>query len=69
MEARDFISALMSRGLTQAFIAERTGIPQPTISKVVTGRVNDVLSANYRKLQALHDEVIRDPNKKHPVAA
>lgn len=59
MEARDFISDLLASGLTQAGIAERTGIPQPTISKVVTGRVSDVLSANYRKLQALHSEIVR----------
>jgi transcriptional regulator with XRE-family HTH domain len=57
MEARDFISDLLAKGLTQAVIAERTGIPQPTISKVVTGRVSDVLSTNYRKLEALHTEV------------
>ena len=43
--------------MTQARIAALTGIPQPTISKVVTGRVADVLSVNYRKLQALHMDV------------
>ena len=57
MEARDFIAALSERGLTQQQIADRTGIPQPTISKVARGDVADVLSRNYRKLQALHEEV------------
>ena len=58
MEARDFINALTASGLTQSDIAERTGIPQPTISKVARGDVADVLSRNYRKLQVLHDELI-----------
>ena len=55
MEARDFVLALMERGLTQVDIASRTGIPQPTISKVARGEVADVMSRNYRKLQALYD--------------
>ena len=63
MEARDFIVALIAQGLTQSQIAERTGIPQPTISKVARGDVKDVLSTNYRKLQALFAE------KCGPVAA
>jgi len=58
MEARDFVEALIGKGLTQSQIAERTGIPQPTISKVARGDVSDVLSRNYRKLQALHAELI-----------
>ena len=55
MEARDFVIALIERGLTQVDIAERTGIPQPTISKVARGDVADVMSRNYRKLQALYE--------------
>lgn len=58
MEARDLIADLLAGGMTQTVIAARTGIPQPTISKVATGRVADVLSANYRKLQALHAAVV-----------
>ncbi len=58
MEARDFIAALVERGWTQQQIAARTGIPQPTISKVLRAEVEDVLSRNYRKLQALHSEVM-----------
>ena len=57
MEARDYVSELVQLGWTQARIAERTGIPQPTISKVLRGDVSDVLSRSYRKLQALHSEV------------
>lgn len=61
MEARDFIAALVQAGLTQQQIADRTGIPQPTISKVLRGDVADVLSRNYRKLQALHAELGSPP--------
>lgn len=58
MEAKDYIAALVEHGLTQSQIAERTGIQQPTLSKVLRGDVADVLSRNYRKLQALHAELI-----------
>jgi transcriptional regulator with XRE-family HTH domain len=57
MEAQDYVLAIRSEGLTQAQIAERTGIPQPTISKIERGEVKDVMSKNYRALQALHAEV------------
>ncbi len=63
MEARDYVKALIEAGLTQVQIEERTGIPQPTVSKILRGEVEDVLSRNYRKLQALHAELIA------PVAA
>ena len=58
MEAREFVAALVKSGLTQQAISERTGIPQPTLSKVLRGDVADVMSRNYRKLQTLHAEVI-----------
>lgn len=63
MEAQDYVRALMAAGLTQTQIAERTGIPQPTISKVYRGDVEDVLSRNYRRLQDLHTEVVAQPAK------
>ena len=59
MEARDFIAALIGAGLTQSEIAKKTGIPQPTISKVARGDVTDVMSRNYRKLQALHATTLK----------
>lgn len=60
MEAQDFVRELVGSGLTQSQITERTGIPQPTLSKVLRGDVKDVLSRNYRQLQALHTEVCGD---------
>ena len=58
MEAQDFVRELVASGMTQMVIAERTGIPQPTISKILRGDVMDVMSRNYRKLAALHCEVL-----------
>ena len=59
MEAKDYLSVIRERGkLTQAQVAERTGIPQPTISKIERGDVSDVMSRNYRALQDLHDELV-----------
>lgn len=56
MEARDFVHDLQKWGLTQTQIAERSGVPQPTVSKIARGAVDDVLSKNYRSLEALHKE-------------
>lgn len=58
MEAKDYVLAIRAFGLTQTEVAERTGIPQPTISKIERGDVEDVMSKNYRALQTLHAELI-----------
>lgn len=60
MEAKDYVNALIAAGLNQVQIAERSGIPQPTISKVYRGDVDDVLSRNYRRLQDLHSAVMAE---------
>jgi transcriptional regulator with XRE-family HTH domain len=59
MEAKDYLTAIRATGMTQAEVAARTGIPQPTISKIERGEVEDVMSRNYRALQALHRSVVR----------
>lgn len=58
MQPAELIIALQKRGWTQVRIAARTGIPQPTISKVVRGTTKDVMSRSYQKLVALHAEVL-----------
>ena len=60
MEPRDLLIAIRESGLTQAQISERTGIPQPTISKLERGDVQDVMSRNYRALQGLYDEISKE---------
>ena len=61
MEAKDYVLAIRAHGLTQAQIFEKTGIPQPTISKIERGEVADVMSRNYRALQTLHEELTNPP--------
>lgn len=63
MEAQDYLKAIRARNLTQAQVAERTGIPQPTISKLERGDIKDVLSRNYRALQALYNELLAEEAK------
>lgn len=58
MEARDYVLALKQNGMTQVQIEERTGIPQPTISKIERGDVADVMSKTYRALKATYDEIM-----------
>lgn len=57
MEAQDYVLAIKAKGLTQAQIEERTGVPQPTVSKIERGAVEDVMSKTYRALQSLYEEL------------
>ena len=61
MEPKELVQALRRKGLTQRQIEERTGITQPTISKIERGDVADVMSRNYRALLTLHDAVMAGP--------
>ena len=62
MEAKDYLAAIRQHPeMTQARVSERTGIPQPTISKIERGDVDDVMSRNYRALQALYEEMQAAP--------
>lgn len=58
MEARELIEALIARGWTQQQIGERIGLTQASVSKVARGDVDDVMSRSYRRLEALHAEVV-----------
>jgi len=57
MEARDYLLAVRALGLTQVQVAEQTGVPQPTISKIERGETKDVLSKNFLALQKLHSRL------------
>jgi transcriptional regulator with XRE-family HTH domain len=63
MEAIDYLKAIRDTGLTQAQVAERTGITQSSISKIERGDVSDVRSKSYRALIALHAEVTAKTNQ------
>jgi transcriptional regulator with XRE-family HTH domain len=58
MEPKQLVDALTERGWTQMQIFERTGIPQPTVSKIARGDVNDVMSKSYRALLTVYQEVL-----------
>ncbi len=60
MKPRELVLALRATGLTQKQIEERTGIPQPTISKIGLGRVSDVMSRHYRALQVAHEQRVQE---------
>ncbi len=61
MEAKDYIAAIRTYGLTQVQISQKTGIPQSTISKIERGYVQDVMSRNYRALQTLLTDLASPP--------
>lgn len=65
MEAKDYVLALKDKGFTQTQIAEGTGIPQPTISKIERGEVTDVMSKSYRALQSF----FKKHSRKQPTTA
>lgn len=60
MEPRELVQAIKAMGLTQEQIEQRTGIPQPTVSKIERGKVSDVMSRSYRALVTLHAELAAD---------
>ncbi|SCX64842.1 Helix-turn-helix [Variovorax sp. EL159] len=60
MKPRELVLALRAMGLTQKQIQERTGIPQPTVSKIGLGRVNDVMSRHYLALLHAHEQAVKE---------
>lgn len=53
-EPRKLVLDLKAAGFTQKQIELRTGIPQPTVSKIERGVTSDVRFSNYRALVELH---------------
>ncbi|CAA2105452.1 helix-turn-helix domain-containing protein [Variovorax paradoxus] len=69
MKPRELVLALRAMGLTQKQIEKKTGIPQPTVSKIGLGRVNDVMSRHYvALLQAYEAQVKETPVPQPPLA-
>ena len=63
MEPKELVLSLLAMGMTQKQTGEKTGIAQPTISKVARGEIEDVLSRNYRRLESLHKAMSRRRRK------
>jgi len=60
MKPRELVLALRAMGLTQKQIEQRTGIPQPTVSKIGLGRVGDVMSRHYLALLAAYEQRMKE---------
>ncbi|HEX7868110.1 MAG TPA: transcriptional regulator [Variovorax sp.] len=60
MKPRELVLALRAMGLTQKQIEQRTGIPQPTVSKIGLGRVGDVMSRHYLALLAAYEQRVKE---------
>lgn len=59
MKPAELVQALRAMGLTQMQIQERTGIPQPTVSKIGLGRVRDVMSRHYVALLTAYEQQVK----------
>jgi transcriptional regulator with XRE-family HTH domain len=59
MNPFELVRALRAKGLTQKEIEARTGISQPTVSKIERGEITDVMSRYYRTLLAAYEEVMK----------
>ena len=64
MDAKQLVDALTGKGWTQKQIEERTGIPQPTISKIARADVSDVMSKTYLALLDLYQSEFGRKNAK-----
>lgn len=60
MKPRELVLALRAMGLTQKQIQERTGISQPTVSKIGLGRVSDVMSRHYLALLNAYEQGVKE---------
>ena len=53
MTIHDVLDSLVGRGLSQSEIARLSGVPQPTISRLITRKHKDVSYADGKKLETL----------------
>jgi len=59
MDWKKLISDLIATGMTQAEIAKRVQVTQPTICDIAAGRIKDVRWSNGERLRALHRRRMR----------
>lgn len=63
MEAKDIVQSLIDKGRTQSQIAEKVGVQQSTISKLMNGSIADISSKTYRALLELNRNTRKQPAK------
>lgn len=59
----DLLKTLIDAGLSQAEISRRTGIPQPSIHRLLTGKQTDVVYTHGKSLE----RVVNDLHADHPL--
>ena len=57
---KDMITSLLEHGMTQKEISARTGVPQPSISRVYNGVQADIGYSDGKLIEDLYNEVIRE---------
>lgn len=60
MKPQELVLALRAMGLTQKQIQKRTGIPQPTISKIGRYGDRDVMLRTYDALRAAYEQQLKE---------
>ena len=65
MKPRELALALRAMGLAQKQIEHRTGISQPTVSKIGLGRVRDIISRHYVALVGVYEQMQDEQRAKH----
>jgi hypothetical protein len=60
MKPQELVLALRAMGLTQKQIQKRTGIPQPTISKIGRYGERDVMLRTYDALLAAYEQQLKE---------
>lgn len=63
MNCQNLIKDLTNAGKTQAWISEQTGICQPSISNILSGKQIQVMRAKGDALIAVHKRVMRQQRK------
>lgn len=61
LEAKQLVTLLRGRGLSQKQIAQRCGVTQGAISHIETGRRKNVLASTQRQLETLAAETADIP--------
>jgi len=59
MNWQKIIDDLVSLGMTQADIAKKIGVSQPTVSNIKSGNIRDLLHSNGCALVRLHKRTLR----------
>lgn len=60
MSIQKILVELVSKGFTQHEISRKTGVPQPNISRVITGKTSNMIYDNGKAIEIFYMEVMRN---------